>query len=144
MTTHELPTADRPDNYTGLHNHVHIPQGSVDPHTLTLHLCTGRDDTSGTYCTVLNPLMRVDLTSMRYSLPGGGHGFTGPGGATVGELLRRIRRLQWRGQPLTICPHCLTMARVEAEMISQRAYKVKTVTDAMGKLPDAHHAQPGN
>lgn len=139
-----LPADDRPDNYTGLHNRVHIRMGSVDPHTMTLHLCTGRGETSGTYCTTLNPLARVDLTGMRYDLPNGGYGLTSPGGATVGELLGRIRRLQWRGQPLTICPDCLTMARVEAEMISQRAYKVKTVTDAMGKLPDAHHAQAGD
>ncbi|QPK79265.1 hypothetical protein G7Y31_00580 [Corynebacterium lizhenjunii] len=127
MSTKDLPTADQPDNYTGLYNRVHIAQGCVERDTLTLHLCTGEDPTAGTYCTTLNPTTRVQFTGRVFRMPDGKP-------PTIGKLEHIPNTLRWNRQPLILCPYCLTMARVESEMISQRAYKVASTIAAMDKL----------
>ncbi|WP_392452482.1 hypothetical protein [Corynebacterium dentalis] len=134
-----LPTPDQPDNYTGIHNRSQVRWVSIETTgtTATGHLLPGAlhtDSPQGTtYCTRLNPQWNCDLHGMRYTTRYGGQGRISHG-ATYTDFTSNLTRVQFRGAPLTWCPHCLTMLAVEAEMIGQRAYPVKKLVTQLEAL----------
>ncbi|MBH5297508.1 hypothetical protein [Corynebacterium ulcerans] len=123
MSTNKL---DQPDNYSGIHNQVHIKQFTVDAITYTAHLLMDMPQHwTLTYCGAGNPYQVFNTQ---------GIGCAPQMTPTIGQLLRNTKPLQLHGHPVTYCPACMSMALCQAEMLGQR-YKIKTTIRAMDALP---------
>lgn len=142
--TLNLPRPDQPDTYSGIRNRTRVRWVSVDVTELTAHLCTHTGDDEphqlhGTYCTRLNPRYLVDLAGCRTTNDKGTRRFFfDRRGATVGDLLHGPL-FKLRGQFLTLCSHCLTLAVVQAEMRGQTTYPVVSLCRELQRLPDQQH-----
>lgn len=125
MTKHQLPKDDQPDRYTGCWNQVHVRTVYPDTAHRVWHLGLP-GNTAGSYCTRFNPVWGCDLAGATLPTTYGGTANTGPKGLTVGNLLGSTPGpWNFKGQPLDVCPYCLTLARAEAELVSQRKYGVR-------------------
>lgn len=146
MTLPPLPHDDQPDTYSGDHTRTRVRWISIDVAQHLMHLCIHTSDDEpqqrrGTYCTRFNPQRLYDLGGMKLTLPGarGGYMIVPRRGLPIRKLFPGGHNLQLQGQPLQACPHCLTLAAVQAEMRGQRAYPVMTLCQQLERLPDQQH-----
>ncbi|WP_368920601.1 hypothetical protein [Corynebacterium striatum] len=134
MSTHQLPTADQPDNYTGIWNRHRVRYLYADTTTGLWHLCVGEPH-EGSYCTHMNPMRCVDLAGVELRYTGGGYIIVPRDGAEVSTFMphnvAQRRPMTYHDQALEVCPNCLTMAAVTAEMNGQNAYPVKRLLKAL-------------
>lgn len=134
MSTHPLPTADQPDNYTGIWNRHRVRYLYADTTTGLWHLCVGTPH-EGSYCTHMNPMRCVDLAGLKLHYKDGGYIIVPRAGLTVGTLmpdsLARRHPITYEEQHLAVCPNCLTMAAVQAEMLGQRAYPLRRLLNEL-------------
>lgn len=134
MSTHQLPTADQPDNYTGIWNRHRVRYLYVDPAAGLWHLGVG-EEYQGTYCTRMNPMRCVDLAGVTLHYKRGGYVVIPRAGITVGDLmpetLERRYPMTYKEQHLEVCPNCLSMAAVQAEMLGQRAYPLRRLLNEL-------------
>ncbi len=134
MNHHELPTADRPDNYSGTWNRHRVRYLFADTTAGLWHLGVG-GHYEGSYCTRMNPLGRIDLAGVKLHYRNGGYRIIPREGGEVSifmpDRVAMRRPLTYRNQVLEVCPHCLTMAAVTAEMYGQNTYPVKRLLKAL-------------
>lgn len=134
MSMHQLPTADQPDNYTGIWNRHRVRYLYADTTTGLWHLCVGTPH-EGSYCTHMNPMRCVDLAGVRLHYKGGGYVVVSRAGLPVGNLmpdsLARRHPITYEEQHLEVCPNCLSMAAVQAEMLGQRAYPLRRLLNEL-------------
>lgn len=125
MTQNHLPREDQPGDYTGCWNQVYVRTVYPDTSTGVWHLGLP-EEMRGSYCGAFNPLWRCILPGMPLTTTHGGTVTVGTQGVTVGQLIRGMfKPWKFRGTALTICPDCLTMARAQAELISQPKYRLR-------------------
>lgn len=124
MTEHLLPRDDRPGDYTGCWNQVHVCTVYPDTTTKVWHFALP-EELRGSYCGRFNPVMACDLPGARVSTRIGGTITIGPTGATVEQILHMLNSWQFKGTRLEFCPDCLGMARAQAELISQPKYRLR-------------------
>lgn len=123
--THQLPREDQPGDYTGCWNQVHVHTVYPDTDAGVWHLALP-ENLRGSYCGIFNPVWRCELPGTQLTTTHGGVCTVGPQGVTVGQLIRgTFNPWKFRGTALAICPDCLTMARAEAELISQPKYRLR-------------------
>jgi len=134
MSQHHLPPADQPDNYTGNWNRHRVRYLYVDPAAGLWHLGVG-DEYQGTYCTRMNPLARIDLAGVKLHYRNGGYLMVPRDGAEVSifmpHKMAQLRPMTYHGQVPEVCPDCLTMAAVTAEMNGQNTYPIKRLLKAL-------------
>lgn len=135
-----LPKDDQPDNYQGSHHRTRVRWFALDPWNLIAHLWIPDSDRAGnfhvgTYCTGGNYRDLVDLKG--FKLHGDLKGFIvgSNTGFTVGALNTRGHALSLNGDPLELCPACMTMALTQAEMQGQNKYPIKGLIAAMDQQP---------
>lgn len=124
MTGQALPRDDQPDRYTGCWNQVHISTVYPDTAAGVWHLSMP-EKLRGSYCGTFNRIWRCELAGAQLQARDGGIITISPQGATVGQIIRALAACRFRGEPLEFCPSCLTLARAEAELVSQRKYGVR-------------------
>lgn len=137
--THQLPREDQPGDYTGCWNQTYVRTVYPDTHTGVWHLAL-TEEMRGSYCGVFNPVWRRKLPGSRIPTIHGGVCTVGPQGVPVGQLIRgTFTPWKFRGTALAICPDCLTMARAQAELISQPKYRLRGLLKQFGdtKTPPA-------
>lgn len=134
MSQHQLPPADQPDNYTGIWNRHRVRYLYVDTAAGLWHLGVG-DEYQGTYCTRMNPLACIDLAGVKLHYRNGGYLIVPRDGAEVSifmpHQMARRKPMTYHEQVPDVCPDCLTMAAVTAEMIGQNTYPVKRLLKAL-------------
>ena len=134
MSQQQLPPADQPDNYTGTWTRHRVRYLYVDPAAGLWHLGVG-DEYQGTYCTRMNPLARIDLAGVKLHYRNGGYLIVPRDGAEVSIFMphnmARHRPMTYHDQVPEVCPDCLTMAAVTAEMIGQNTYPLKRLLKAL-------------
>lgn len=124
MTAH-LPKDDQPGDYTGCWNRVHIHSVYPDTDAGVWHLALP-ESLRGSYCGIFNPVWLCELPGARLSYRTAGACYVGPKGVGVGQLVKNIfNPWKFKGTPLGICPSCLTLARAEAELLSQPKYAAR-------------------
>ena len=98
------------------------------------HLGVG-DEYEGTYCTRMNPLARIDLAGVKLHYRNGGYLIVPRDGAEVSTFMphqiARLRPMTYHHQTPEVCPDCLSMAVVTAEMNGQNTYPVKRPLNAL-------------
>lgn len=109
--------------------------GSIVDHAAGLwHLGVG-DEYQGTYCTRMNPLARIDLAGVKLHYRNGGYLIVPRDGAEVSTFMphqiARLRPMTYHHQTPEVCPDCLSMAVVTAEMNGQNTYPVKRPLNAL-------------
>ncbi|EEI62383.1 hypothetical protein [Corynebacterium glucuronolyticum] len=144
---------DQPDRYTGNWHTVKITHISLDYMEGMCHLMM-KDNPSGSYCGVFNPCTVYDLRGLNLGATGKHHAHRGyfvdshglpVGNLTPGAYIGRLYAMRnGKRVYLNPCPACLTLACVEAEMIGQRDYPVKTLMTKIERLPDTTSTTPGN
>ncbi len=134
MNHHELPAADQPDNYSGIWNCHRVRYLFADTTAGLWHLGVG-GQYEGTYCTRMNPLGRVDLAGVKLHNHRGGYRIIPQAGGEVSifmpDQVAMRNPMAYRNHVLQICPDCLTMAAVTAEMYGQNTYPVKRLLKAL-------------
>lgn len=135
-----LPKDDQPDNYQGSHHRTHVRWLALDPWNLIAHLWIPNDKRAGnfhvgTYCTGGNYRDLVDLKGFKLHGDMAGYIVGSNTGFTVGALNTRGHALSLNGDPLELCPACMTMALTQAEMQGQNKYPIKGLIAAMDKQP---------
>ena len=126
MTTHQLPRDDQPGDYTGCWNQVHIHTVYPDTAAGVWHFSMS-NRLRGSYCGTFNRVWGCELRGARLRTRRGGILTISPQGATVGQILNKLARWEFKGQLLEFCPNCLGMARAEAELISQPKYRLRSL-----------------
>ncbi|PLA11003.1 hypothetical protein CYJ48_11075 [Corynebacterium riegelii] len=92
------------------------------------HLGLPEGNHAGSYCTTFNPVWGCNLSGAHLRTTTGGTAVISDRGATVGQLVRDLfAPWEFKGTPLEVCPACLTLARAEAELVSQRKYNVRAL-----------------
>ncbi|EEI27912.1 hypothetical protein [Corynebacterium glucuronolyticum] len=145
---------DMPDHYTGNWHTVKLTHISIDFHEGICHLMM-KASPQGSYCTRFNPRRVYNLTSTRLSATKGWwkeHGlYVNHSGLSPAAFMPEhmdgghlCATVDGHRMILTPCPDCLTLACVEAEMIGQRDYPVKTLMNKIERLPDTTSTTPGN
>ena len=83
----------------------------------------------------MNPLARIDLAGVKLRFRNGGYLVVPRDGAEVSifmpHKMAQFRPMTYHGQVPDVCPDCLTMAAVTAEMNGQNAYPVKRLLKAL-------------
>ena len=83
----------------------------------------------------MNPLACIDLAGVKLHYRNGGYLIVPQDGAEVSifmpHKMARRKPMTYHGQVPDVCPDCLTMAAVTAEMIGQNAYPVKRLLKAL-------------
>lgn len=141
MTAAPLPRDDRPGDYSGSWNQLHIRTVYPDTSAGVWHLALP-EKLRGSYCGTFNPMHAYALDGLRLPNRHGGILCVGPGGISVGTLVREaLCPWAYRGQVLAICPNCLSMARAAAELIGQRKYGMRALLREIDVLsaPPAPH-----
>lgn len=132
--TNALPKDDRPGDYKGCWNRVHISHVFPDTASGVWHLELPEEG-YGSYCTRFNPLWRIELAGARMSYRAGGIATVGPEGVTVGQIVQdAFNPWRFNDAALEVCPNCLGMARAAAELLAQRKYETRKLLEALDAL----------
>lgn len=127
-------TLDLPDNYSGQWKRTTVRNLFADIPNGVWHLGLGTR-IQGTYCTQINPMQCVDLAGVKLHYKRGGYIVAPRAGLPVGnlmpEFLARLHPMTYKEQHLEVCPNCLSMAAVQAEMLGQNKYPIKKLLDAL-------------
>ncbi len=127
MNQPALPRDDQPGDYTGRWNQVRIRELFPDTAANVWHLALC-EPVRGSYCGTFNPCHRYTLAGLLAHYVSGGTYLIPPEGLSVGHLVRNtLKPWALNGNVLTICPDCLSMARAEAELISQPKYRLRSL-----------------